>query len=271
MIGRLLALMQTKQGLLALLVASTVLLGAGFGFLAPTDDGPPTDGVVSPPSTDDTGVSDDSRTDDVEDDESAESPSGESTSVSTPTPTDSRTDGANDADDRSAANSGGNRGNGGNEGRTLDLRLGLQSGQAILDVENAVPGQTGERVVSVRNAGSLNGRLAASVSVVDQAENDLTDPERRVDDSPDRGELDEWLELRVSVLDDDGDGRTYLLGSADDYVSPADVGDGTETTVSLSSREQRELLVEWCLPTGAGNEIQSDSVRLAFEFFLVQR
>ncbi|SEO81453.1 hypothetical protein SAMN04487948_105291 [Halogranum amylolyticum] len=262
---------QTKQGLLALLVASTVLLGAGFGFLAPTDDGPSTERVASPPSTDGTGTADNPRTDSVGDDESEGTPAGESTPVSTPTPTDSRTDGgANDADDQSAANSGGNRGNRGSDGRTLDLRLGLQSGQTILGVENAVPGQTGESVVSVRNAGSLDGRLAASVSVVDQAENGLTDPERRVDASPDRGELGEWLELRVSVPDDD-EGRTYLLGSADDYVAPADVGDGSETTVSLSSREHRELLVEWCLPAGAGNEIQSDSVRLEFEFSLVQR
>jgi hypothetical protein len=46
-------------------------------------------------------------------------------------------------------------------------------------------------------------------------------------------------------------------------------GDDSVPTV-LSTREQRDLLVEWCISDEAGNEIQSDSVRLAFEFTLVQ-
>lgn len=157
----------------------------------------------------------------------------------------------------------------GGDDETFDLRLGVQSGRAILDVENAIPGQSGERTVSVRNAGSLDGRLDASVSITGEHENGLTEPERQVDESPSQGELGEWVEFRVSLPSDDGGGRTYLVGSADHYVSPSDVGDDSAATV-LSSGERRDLLIEWCVSDEAGNEIQSDSVRLAFEFTLVQ-
>jgi hypothetical protein len=284
MIGKLLALLGTKQGVLAVLVTVTVLLGAGFGFLAPmgTDaqsDGPTTDDEVTPsPERTSTPAesppADDGSSGDDAEDVSTTTPPSSSTSPSADGETDETGDRGDDADGDDANRGSTNAGNGngdadGDPAETLDLRLGLQDGRALVDVDAAVPGQTGASTVSVRNAGSLDGRLDVSVGVVEQHENGLTEPEREVDDSPEQGELGKWMKFRVSLPNEDGDGRTYLVGSADGYVSPTRVDDES-TTAALSSREQRDLLVEWCITTDAGNEIQSDSVRLAFEFTLVQ-
>lgn len=279
MIGKLLALLGTKQGVLAVLVTMTVVLGAGFGFLAPTGtdasgDGP-TNSLETPspertstpsesPPADGGGSGDDSE------DASTASPPSSSTATPAEGENDGNDENADRGDDAGADDADrGSTNDDGNSAETLDLRLGLQDGRALVDVDAAVPGQSGASTVSVRNAGSLDGRLSASVSIVEQHENGLTEPEREVDDSPERGELGEWMKFRVSLPNGDGDGRTYLIGSADDYVSPTRVDDET-TTAALSSREQRDLLVEWCITDDAGNEIQSDSVRLAFEFTLVQ-
>lgn len=278
MIGKLSALLQTKQGLLVVLVTSTVLLGAGFGFLAPAGtDAPDEVETVSPdgdaetagessPADDGTGNSDDVSTTEP----TSSTPSTPAQTASDDASGDEADSDETDGNDTSGDNvANGNDNRGGGDDETFDLRLGVQSGRAILDVENAIPGQSGERTVSVRNAGSLDGRLDASVSITGEHENGLTEPERQVDESPSQGELGEWVEFRVSLPSDDGDGRTYLVGSADDYVSPSDIGDDSATT-ALSSSERRDLRIEWCVSDEAGNEIQSDSVRLAFEFTLVQ-
>ena len=282
MIGKLLALLGTKQGVLAVLVTMTVVLGAGFGFLAPTGDASgdgPTNNLATPspertstasesPPADGGGSGDDSE------DASTTSPPSSSTATPAESENDENSDRGDDTGVDDANRGSTNAGNGNandNDGpkETLDLRLGLQDGRALVDVDAAIPGQSGASTVSVRNAGSLDGRLSASVSIVEQHENGLTEPEREVDDSPEQGELGDWITFRVSLPNEDGDGRTYLIGSADDYVSPTRVDDET-TTAALSSREHRDLLVEWCITDDAGNEIQSDSVRLAFEFSLVQ-
>lgn len=292
LVERVVAMFRTKQALLALLVVSTVLLGAGFGFLAPVGDDAPTDqsvaddadpsagGATTPVSVDETTAT--PRPDDVaagEDGRETNSQDSTGESVETPsaTPTVPQSTGSAGDDGETESNpttggtsseTGTNGGSGSSHTETLDLRLGLQSGQTILDVGNAIPGQSGANTVFVRNAGSLDGQLAASVTIVDNYENGLTEAERHVDQSPDRGELGEWIQFRVSVSETDGDGRTYLVGSADDYVSASQVGD--KPTVTLPSDERRTLLVEWCLSPEAGNEIQSDSVRVSFGFSLVQ-
>lgn len=302
----LLTTLRTKQGALVLIVTATVLLGAGFGFLAPmggtAGDGqttgtneplqttptatplPTATSATATPSTqtDDGSASNDGDSvgsDDTNDTptatatpdnaasapESAEKPNPSSSS--SPSSSADDTDNADETDD--AHNEGGS--DTGAKTETLDLRLALQDGHALVDVGNALPGQTGTSSVSVRNAGSLDGSLTTDVTVSAAHENGMTEPERHVDDSPKQGELGEWLSLRISLASTGNQDRQYLVGNADSYVSLSELDETAQTTpVSLPSRTERILFVEWCIGSDAGNEIQTDSIRLALDLSLVQ-
>jgi len=162
--------------------------------------------------------------------------------------------------------SGGVSAFGGSDGEP-SLRLGDgEENPTVLDVSEVAPGASGEGELSITNTGEADGHLRVSVASVTDRENGLTEPERAVDDSPSSGELSDAVDVRIALEDESGDTVGYLAGDASSYVplgeqSPAEL----TADAPLDAGETMELVAEWRVDAGAGNEIQSDSVTIDFD------
>jgi len=132
---------------------------------------------------------------------------------------------------------------------------------------NVVPGQSGATQRAIRNSGSMTATLAmVSLSVTD-SENGLTDPESRVDDSADEGELSEAVLVRLSVTYPDGETATVFGG--DQFVPLADVRATNESIgPGIDPGSAATLTLEYRIAQSAGNEIQSDTVAFDIGFQL---
>ncbi|NHN61158.1 MULTISPECIES: hypothetical protein [Halorussus] len=148
------------------------------------------------------------------------------------------------------------------------LRLGGDGEDpTVLRVTNAVPGGSGHGRVSVTNTGEDGGVLRVTVESVSDEENGFTEPEREVDDSPSTGELAEALDVRMKLVDEDGETVQYLAGGESSYASLASQSDRTMTPdTSLDSNETVRFVAEWRVDASVGNEIQSDSVTFDLDF-----
>lgn len=251
-----------RRRALILIVIALMLLGTGVGTiiftgtetpptgnettptatptLTPNGTATPTPGGPGPPSETDTPT--------------ATPGTGTATPAPTATPT---PDGTGTEEPGGGSTSGG--GGGSDPPATPSPGLELGGDGQLLDTAGLVPGESGEGTLTLRNAENVGGNLSVTVVDVTDEENGVTDPESSVDSSPDEGELSSHLEVRVAI--EDGSTREYVLGTESGYVPLEDLpANAPSSEYLLESGEEVTLVMEWRLPSSAGNEIQSDGV-----------
>jgi hypothetical protein len=172
-----------------------------------------------------------------------------------------------------------------------ELGLVLDERGPVVDVANALPGDSGTLVVGLTVAddpGAVWFRPRVPSVLPDGTpnftENGRTEPEVKAgDESDDRGELQDALELTVWY--DTGVLNSGVGGACNGEPDPGEqvLASGTLTEVvdrlaggvrlqtglfgsCLESDRPRCLGVRWAIPGGAGNEIQSDAVGLDLQF-----
>jgi len=150
---------------------------------------------------------------------------------------------------------------------TGDVSLTTVAEATLLRVGGVAPGDAGVSRLRLRNTGSAAGELSVTELSVASDENDIVSPELSVDDSPEEGELADALVVRVSA--EYPDGETVSVFGDDEFVPIGSlearnrtIGDG------LAAGEDVTIVLEWRLPSGTGNEVQSDSVTFDVAFTL---
>jgi len=140
-----------------------------------------------------------------------------------------------------------------------DVGIGPSHGDGVL------PGESASRSMTVKNTGRFAGTVRVFVTDVRGSENGFASPEAPVDDDQE-SELLEQLQLRVVVVEDDA--RQYVLGGPSAWVDlDQSVQKGSPiTSFDLEPREDRTLVVEWRLPSSAGNEVMTDTAHWDVEF-----
>jgi hypothetical protein len=167
----------------------------------------------------------------------------------------------------------------GDRSRPVNLKVGGQGGRTnVFDIGDdpgtALPGTSGTNRVTLRNDGTRDGVLELRSVEYTSYENGLTGPEAKVDNTGGdpglgAGELEDALELRASLAFDDGSSR-YVIGNASSYRTVASLADVSVPLGELPARESVDLVVEFRVPATTGNEIQSDTIVVDFEFRLVE-
>jgi len=176
-----------------------------------------------------------------------------------------------------------------------DSAAGTQDGEPagmFYDLDDVKPGDSGHVEFCFRIVD--NPSYVWACGDLSQAENGMNEPEMAVDDTPDLGELGDAIEARLvyceRVAGETVEGDEIVSGSLVDVVSAITGGaalDG-EGVPGVAPGDQAEYadVVEpeagdayitgpcvclfWEIPTAVGNEIQSDSLTMEFEFHAVQ-
>lgn len=144
---------------------------------------------------------------------------------------------------------------------TLDLKLdGSDQTVTFLNEQGVAPGDSGQSVLPIENAGTVAGTLEIEVSNVESSENGYSGAENGQDNSPNDGELDEYLELRADL-----DGSRIIDWT---YANQIPVGQTYQLT-TLSGGASADLTVEWRLQS-ADNVAQSDGFSFDLTFRLIQ-
>ena len=150
---------------------------------------------------------------------------------------------------------------------TGNVSLTTVTDATLLRADGVVPGDEGVSRLQLRNTGTMAGELSVTEIAVESDENGIRPPESSVDDSPEEGELDEHLLVRISAEypDDEivtvyGDGEFVPIGALE--AGNRTIGDG------LAAGEDVTVVMEWRIPAETGNEIQSDSVTFDIGFTL---
>jgi predicted ribosomally synthesized peptide with SipW-like signal peptide len=176
-----------------------------------------------------------------------------------------------------------------------DSAMGTQDGDpagTFYDLQDVKPGDSGHvefcfEIVDNPSYMWVCGDLS-------QAENGMTEPEMDVDDTPDIGELGESIEARLSYCEEvdgefvegeeivsgslvdvfaaisggaalDGDGVAGLApGDQSPHDTPVEDSDGPDYITGAC------VCLYWEIPTSVGNEIQTDSLTMDFEFYALQ-
>ncbi|UIO99191.1 CalY family protein [Halobaculum sp. CBA1158] len=167
---------------------------------------------------------------------------------------------------------------------TLDLTVNGSGSNAVIDVSNVVPEETGRDSTTLTNAGSLPGYLTFGITGFRTPENGVNDPESDAPQETDplgpdaggshTGELAQNLEIRAKLVVDGSD--RYVIGHEpvdgdDGYVLAAAIRLGPYDLggLELSSGQSIEFVTDYRV-FNAGNEIQSDSVEIEAGFALTQ-
>ena len=159
------------------------------------------------------------------------------------------------------------------------------------DLEDVKPGDSGEVKFCFEIVDNPSYMWACGD--LSQAENGINEPESAVDDTPDLGELGDSIVASLAYCDEDGeplaDGE-IVSGSLVDVIAaitggaPLDgtgmpgmaPGDQAEYSEVVDPEEGESYItgpcvcLSWEIPTTVGNEIQSDSLTMNFEFHAVQ-
>lgn len=279
---RLRAIDGDRRWFLLILALLLVILGVGIGgpplgedrgdspsatlsVSTPTPTPTPTEGGATGPTETaggDTGPTDGSETQTpVNGPESTPTDEESATPTSTPLVEDTPSDGG-----------GGGGGSGGGSDAEDDrssVRLEAVGSGARINYANVAPGDSGRDRFVLENVGNGSGRLSMATVTVHDAENGLVGGERRVDDTPDAGELSKHLEVVVEVHGPDGSVRP-LYGTGSGARSLADLSGaaGPADGGVLAPGEQAVVVVDWRVPASTGNEIQSDAVAFDLSFGL---
>jgi len=156
---------------------------------------------------------------------------------------------------------------------TLDLTIN-NPGQAIFNVGNLKPNDSGHGTWTLTNAGSVDGYVDIHNITLANYENGCNDPETKVSDptcgtSTDQGELSANMDVRLCVdVDNNGvcneeDTSIYtgkLSGIASDY----------DANIALAAGATKYITMTWSIDSGVGNIIQSDSTTMGLTFELGQ-
>ncbi|QLH84147.1 hypothetical protein [Halosimplex pelagicum] len=150
---------------------------------------------------------------------------------------------------------------------TGNVSLATVANATLLRADGVVPGEEGVSRLRLRNTGTARGELSVTGFDVESDENGLLPPESPVDDSPEEGELDEHLVVRVSA--EYPGGETAAVYGDEGFVPIGSLEAGNRTIGDgLAAGEDVTIVVEWRLPAGTGNEVQSDSVTFDIGFTL---
>ena len=176
-----------------------------------------------------------------------------------------------------------------------DTAAGTQDGEpagTFYDLDDVKPGDSGHVEFCFRIVDNPSYMWACGD--LSQAEDGMNEPEMAVDDTPDQGELGESIEARLVYCErDDQDeiveGEEIVSGSLVDVIAAitngaALDGEGVAGVAPGDQMEYSEVVEEddgsyitgpcvclfWEVPTAVGNEIQSDSLTMEFEFHAVQ-
>ena len=137
-------------------------------------------------------------------------------------------------------------------------------GNVVFD--NLVPGDSGSITWQLTNDGTIDGDFLVA-ALVETYENTELEPEGTEGNNGDGdGDLDEYLEVRISR------GGIYLVGSASTY-GPLELLEGAldeDTMVLAANGGQVTYLLEWQIDGGVGNVIMSDSAEIDLTFTLDQ-
>lgn len=151
--------------------------------------------------------------------------------------------------------------------RTANVSLEFSGDATLVRAGSVAPGDSGTARLSLRNNGSLAGRLGVTDIAVTDAENGQGDAEAAVDNSTDAGELSGALLVRLTVRYPDGE--TVRVVGDDGYVPLDDVTLANETLGgTLDPGQTATIVLDWRVDTAAGNEIQSDRTRFDAVFEL---
>lgn len=141
------------------------------------------------------------------------------------------------------------------QGPPLDLKVdGSDDPSPYFEVGNVAPGSWGERDIVLSNEGTEEGAALIQIPGVIDDENGWIEPERDEDNTPDEGELSQYLRLRISA-DLDGNGSFEKL-VADDFASELE---GWEQFIGLiPAGSSITIKFRWSVDWQVGNIIQSD-------------
>lgn len=142
----------------------------------------------------------------------------------------------------------------------------------VIDNLGEEGGLTGTKTWTIKNTGTLTGRLLVRLLNVTNDENGCNDQEKEAeptcDQAGDPGDLGAAVNLKLALDGTDMVGSTLTTATA-----PALGRDWNALTpIYLRPNETRTLTAHWDTPADAyGNEIQSDSVTFNMNFRLVQK
>jgi len=155
---------------------------------------------------------------------------------------------------------------------TLDLTVdGVDASVALLSEVDVAPGDSGQATVTVANAGSLPGYVDVRVASLTNYENGLVGNEDSSDTSggdpgEGNGELQEYLEVQAAFRD-----GPDLWSSWETAVDRLASGTVYDLDYRLPSGGTDEFVLDWRLPTDAGEDAQSDSIEFSITFSLDQQ
>lgn len=146
----------------------------------------------------------------------------------------------------------------------VDLELG-DEGATSWTIGNVMPGDSGNKTVSLHNAGYQNGFVLIWISDIVNGEG--TNPEPETGDTAEPGELGDYLMFNLS-----GTGlSTNLSPPATINSLPQSVSDPNYIKVSpLNAGATVDLVWQWELPTQTGNEVQGDTLSFTINYLLQQ-
>lgn len=144
---------------------------------------------------------------------------------------------------------------------TLDLKVDGKDNPDIahIVVDNIYPGWSDTYTWTLKNEGSIAGKLSIEFSTIISKENGLMEPEISMGDTETKGELDTSLCCRINSP---GSGSLAYLNtwSGKTVIKDISLGPGAEVVFSM----------DLYLLESVGNIIQSDSVEFDIIFHLVQ-
>lgn len=138
--------------------------------------------------------------------------------------------------------------------------------EKFFNFDDVKPGDSGENTISLHVINN-DAWVCAKVSNLVSTDNGITEPEGPVDNDVNSGELDETLVW--NIWRDNGEGAGVAGDNIQNGTEPTLVSgqpvngvlavyDSTTETGSLSGGSTTYLGVSWSLPSGTGNEVQTD-------------
>ena len=147
-------------------------------------------------------------------------------------------------------------------GVPVGLELGGE-GATSWDIGNIQPGDTGNKTVTLHNAGYRDGFVIIWISDIVSSEG--TNPESETGDTAEPGELSDYLLLNLSCSKLST--NLSLPVTIDNF--PQSASALNYITISpLNAGETLTLNWEWELPLQTGNEVQGDSLSFTVNFVL---
>ena len=140
----------------------------------------------------------------------------------------------------------------------------------LFEFSNLKPGDSREFTFYIKNSGDISvSTLILSFNIEDLENGKLTEAESLVDNTTDTGELSR--NMIITKLSVTKDGQTYTL---DEYVGKTlKEINGTSISLlkeSLTPGEQLKVTVGFKLKEDAGNECQTDTVRISLSIYAEQ-